>query len=283
MKSMETPVHIPEIPWHIHRYDTVDSTQNLALSEARDLVSIDRDLPPCSHFSVHIAHRQTHGRGQHARAWESPAGGLYLSAVIAGAPAMEPNFAPLAAGVAVTRTIEQLLGTPDHPTQAVTVRWPNDILLYGKKVAGILTEGIFQGDQRAIVIGIGLNLNTDTSQFPLELQPYANSISAQTGNQWNPDMILNSLLGHLQNLWRPLAGQRQAGHRARILHDLTQRDALRNRLVSVAVENRTVSGKGAGFAANGALMLQTATGTESISSGTVITLNEQPVRAGMQP
>ncbi len=278
MKWMETPVHIPDIPWRIHQYDTVDSTQNLALCEARDIVSAGPDIPACGHFSAHIAHRQTHGRGQHARAWESPEGGLYLSAVIAGAPEMETPATPLLAGVAVIRTIRRL---PDARAAHgdVTIRWPNDILLGGKKLAGILSEGISAGGRQAVVIGIGLNLNTKTADFPSQIATFATSLAACTRQIYDTAEVARILLDQIQTIWRDLATEPRSATVDNAIQQILRDDYLRDRLVTLSAAGQTITGRGAGLSAAGALLLQTAGGLIPIQSGTIVAVDGEPVRA----
>ncbi len=280
MKRMDAPSLIPEIPWRIHRYDTVDSTQNLALHEARNIVSTNPDLPPCSHFSVHIAQRQTQGRGQYARAWESPAGGLYLSLVIAGAPELESHATPLLAGVAVIRTILRLPGIRAAEGD-ITIRWPNDILLGGKKLAGILSEGISQGRQKAVVIGIGLNLNTKTADFPPRIATFATSLAAFTRRIYDTSDVVRLLLDQIQTIWRGLAAVPRSATLDDAIKQISLHDYLQGRLVSICADGQTITGRGDGLSAEGALLLQTAGRLIPILSGTIVAVDGEPVRAAL--
>ncbi len=142
----------------IHRYATVDSTMRLAAELAIG--------------DVVVADEQTAGQGRHGHSWHSERGaGLYCSIVLAPAP-----FLTLALGLATA----EALGIP------CDLRWPNDVMLDNKKVAGILVHLV---DEKAIA-GIGVNLNQ--TQFPPELE--ATSLRLHTGRAHSRDQFLDRLL-----------------------------------------------------------------------------------------
>lgn len=125
--------------------------------------------------AVVVADEQTRGRGRLGRRWHSPAGAsLYLSAVLR--PPLAPHRVPpltLAAGVAVAEALVQL-------DVAAALKWPNDVLVDGKKIAGILTEMSADLDRvHHVVIGIGVNLNVRA--FPDELAAIATSVALARG------------------------------------------------------------------------------------------------------
>ena len=101
--------------------------------------------------------RQEQGRGRLGRAWESPEGGAYLSLILRpGRPPQETPQLPLVAGLAVAEAIHE--STRLHPT----IRWPNDLLLDGKKVCGILVEA----KNGAVIVGVGINVTTAADHLP---------------------------------------------------------------------------------------------------------------------
>ena len=107
------------------------------------------------------AARQEQGRGRLGRVWASPEGGLYCSLILRPmrAPAEIPQLS-LVAGLSTAEAIHEV--TQLHPA----IRWPNDLLLGGKKVAGILAEGQSHSLRPAVVIGIGINVSTDPRELP---------------------------------------------------------------------------------------------------------------------
>ena len=149
--------------------------------------------------SVFTADEQTAGRGRGDHAWHSPAGqGLYVSIVLR--PQLAPNdvlWLSLIAGLAVQAAIKEVT------TIAVDLRWPNDIMLGGKKLGGILTElGTESGRISHAVICIGLNINHP--QFPTQLAALATSLRIETDREWPREEILSALLRAIDREYRAL-------------------------------------------------------------------------------
>lgn len=147
----------------VYFYNEIDSTNK----KAKELL-ISGAEPP---FVV-VAKEQTGGRGRLGRSFSSPDGGLYFSIAISGKDLVNPDLITTSASLAVSRAMERLSGIETE------IKWVNDLYLNGKKVTGILTEGmvnIEEGGLENVVIGIGVNLNVRTSQFPPEIQKIATS------------------------------------------------------------------------------------------------------------
>ncbi len=167
--------------------DTTDSTMD-------DAAAASRDGAPDGH--VVVADRQTSGRGAHGRHWESPAGtDLYLS--IVARPEVDASAMPLitlAAGLGVRDTVHEFL-----PDRRVTVKWPNDIWIDGRKCAGILVESRMLGNRMdSVIIGIGLNVNR--AEWPPELESIATSLRLQRdgGAALERGDVLVTLLEHVE-------------------------------------------------------------------------------------
>ena len=116
--------------------------------------------------SIVIAEKQTAGRGRSGKSWESPLGGIWLSIVLT--PDVDYSKIPLitlATGVAVAKTLEEIgIENPE-------IKWPNDIMVNGKKVCGILTEAITNFNTiEHVIIGVGIDANLSIEDFPEELQ-----------------------------------------------------------------------------------------------------------------
>lgn len=138
-----------------------------------------------------IAERQTAGRGRKGRSWLSPeGGGIYSSLILR--PAIPPNEVSaitLLTAVVVVETLRTL--TPLRPK----IKWPNDILINGKKIAGILTEMSMEMDSvDYIIVGIGLNVNTPLTGFTEELQQIATSIFIETNKRWERSSLIREYL-----------------------------------------------------------------------------------------
>jgi len=149
--------------------------------------------------TVIIADTQTHGRGRMGRGWSSlPRHGIYFSIILR--PELRPSHVlqiPLIAGVAVAQAIEK--ATPLRPR----IKWPNDIIVNGKKAGGILTETSAEIDAiDYVVLGIGLNVNTPRSLFPEEIKEAATSLSEESGEKVSRVKIIQCILVELELLYK---------------------------------------------------------------------------------
>ena len=172
----------------ILHYEEVASTQDIARKLARQ---------GAEEGTVIIAEKQTRARGRQGRSWTSPDGGLYLSIILR--PNLEPARAlqlPLVAGVAVARAINKVT------TLQPRLKWPNDIIIAGKKVGGILTETSTKpGKIDHTVLGIGLNVNTARSLFPEAIRETATSLAEESGQNIAPLELLQCLFGEFEALY----------------------------------------------------------------------------------
>lgn len=145
--------------------------------------------------TIVLTEEQTAGRGRLARKWDSAAKkGIWMSVVLRPDVVLQkaPQFT-LVAAVAVVRAIEEVSGLKPE------IKWPNDILIKGKKSTGILTELQSDADGiQALIIGIGLNVNQSLQDFPEELQDIATSLSIESGMPVNRQELVRSLLHHLE-------------------------------------------------------------------------------------
>jgi BirA family biotin operon repressor/biotin-[acetyl-CoA-carboxylase] ligase len=153
----------------LHAFATIGSTNAEAHALARE---------GAFHGEVVIAEQQTEGRGRRGRTWVSPAGSnLYFSAILR--PELPPARAPeltLLAAVALAETLREA------GAATASIKWPNDLQIGGKKVAGILTELSADVERvHFIVLGIGVNLNVDPRTFPPEVAAIATSLMAERG------------------------------------------------------------------------------------------------------
>jgi BirA family biotin operon repressor/biotin-[acetyl-CoA-carboxylase] ligase len=172
----------------IHYFETVDSTNRIALELARS---------GSAHGTTVVADQQTAGRGRLGRSFFSPpATNLYTSIVLR--PRIHTAEAPgwiFAAAVSVAQTIEQSLGKPGE----VEIKWPNDVLIGGLKTSGILMELSAEAARvDFLVLGIGVNLNIDRSQFPDEFRSRATSLASHSGQHVDRLAFARRLYGNLE-------------------------------------------------------------------------------------
>jgi len=152
--------------------------------------------------TVIIAGEQTAGRGRLGRKWLSPPGGsLSLSIILRPTLPQLPQL-NMAACLATVQSIEKVSGLKP------TIKWPNDVLLNGKKVSGILMENIFDGGElKATILGIGINAKFDALAFT-EISAIATSLSTESGREISPEEILPSLLEEFEQIYQELQGGR---------------------------------------------------------------------------
>ena len=174
---------------NIHYEESVESTQRIAHRFASE------DVPE---GTVIIAEEQLSGRGRMDRKWHSPKyTGIWMSLIIR--PNIPLSKAPqltLLTAVAIVQAIEE---TTDLLPE---IKWPNDILINGKKVTGILTELQAEADRiHSIIIGIGLNVNQTREDFPLELRETASSLFIELGETVSRAEVIRSIFKNFEKLY----------------------------------------------------------------------------------
>ncbi|MBV8219281.1 MAG: biotin--[acetyl-CoA-carboxylase] ligase [Solirubrobacterales bacterium] len=191
------------------------------------------------HGTVVTAAEQSAGRGRQGRTWTAPAGRALLCSVVIRDP---PRLLPLAAGVAVAEVVGP----------GAQIKWPNDVLVDGRKVAGILVEARLQ--ERWAVVGIGLNIAVREADFPPELRDRAGTLGLE------PSAIEPTLDALLRALERWLSASSDA-----VLAAVRERDALLGRPVRWAGR----AGTGAGVDGDGRLVVRTEQGEVRLDAGEV--------------
>jgi BirA family biotin operon repressor/biotin-[acetyl-CoA-carboxylase] ligase len=165
--------------------------------------------------TVVLAEQQTKGRGRQGRSFASPAGvGIYLSLLLR--PPFEPSRLPqltLLVAVATAETLSEISALN------VGLKWPNDVEIHGKKVAGILTETLIRaGEPPAVIVGIGINVNTKLEQLPSVLHQHATSLALAAGHTFSRHQLIATLLAHLERLYHAFQHTGLASIRERWLH-----------------------------------------------------------------
>lgn len=226
--------------------DTCDSTNTWALAHAEAL----------AHGAVVWTEAQTAGRGRQGRSWLAPAGVLTASFVCAIADHSQSGPLSLAAGLAVIHACEDLC-----PGLSLGLKWPNDVLLDGKKLAGILSERT-SGSPAAMIIGVGLNR---APVWPTREPPVpCASLAAYS------DLDALELLTLIRKYLLEAAGLVQLHGLAPLLTQLQQRDTLRGRHITLDDGGRIHHGEAAGIDGEGRLILMTAMGPQHLRSGHII-------------
>jgi BirA family biotin operon repressor/biotin-[acetyl-CoA-carboxylase] ligase len=219
--------------------DEVASTNDLAKSLANE--GEEEGL-------VVTARTQVAGRGRLGRGWSSPEGGLYLSVILRPKVTVEDMLRlTVLACVPVAETIEEASGCK------ASVKWPNDVEIGGRKVAGLLVESASKGGEIAyLVLGIGVNLNMDPAVLGV---PEATSVSACAAKQLDREAFLNLLLYRLDTFYASfLKGTFD-------MSDYNRRSSTIGTEVVVEMNGSTFAGKATGVDVTGALTVQGADGS----------------------
>jgi BirA family biotin operon repressor/biotin-[acetyl-CoA-carboxylase] ligase len=198
-----------------------------------------------------IANSQNAGKGRMQRIWHSPAGkNIYTSIILR--PKIESARAPqisILAGVAVAEILESYC--PDR----IKLKWPNDVLINGKKVCGILSQIKTNASEvDFIVLGMGINVNISYSQFPKEICDLATSLVIETGREISRQELIISLYENLAKWYKQLL---QDGF-ARIKEKWLSMSPMIGELVQVMFQEEAVSGTAIGLDEDGSLILLTA-------------------------
>jgi BirA family biotin operon repressor/biotin-[acetyl-CoA-carboxylase] ligase len=239
----------------LHHFYKIGSTNTAAMAAAAE---------GAAEGSVFLAEEQTAGRGRGAHSWQSArSAGIYCSVVFR--PALPPSEAlvlALAAGLAVRAAIEQV-----DSRVSVDLKWPNDVLIAGKKVCGILTEMNAEATRvRYVVVGIGMNVNQ--AAFSKDLEDEATSLRMVTGSAWSRVELATALLKSLDREYRLLVGQVDA--RQSILRRFAEQSSwVQGKRVRVEENRSSVEGTTEGLDERGFLQVRTAQGLQTVLSGTV--------------
>ncbi|HEO8422614.1 biotin--acetyl-CoA-carboxylase ligase [Mycobacteroides abscessus subsp. abscessus] len=174
---------------NIHFEETVESTQNIAQKLA---------LEGAAEGTLVVAEEQLGGRGRLERKWQSPKyKGIWMSLILKPSiPIMKTPQLTLLTAVAVVQGIQEATGVQ------ADIKWPNDLLVNGKKLTGILTEMQADSDRiHSLIIGIGINVNQQLEDFPEELKASATSIYLETNKSWDRAKIIQEIMKQIEKLY----------------------------------------------------------------------------------
>ncbi|HUI05892.1 MAG TPA: biotin--[acetyl-CoA-carboxylase] ligase [Verrucomicrobiae bacterium] len=214
---------------------TNDVVEHLAKSGAREGLVV-------------FAESQTKGRGRHGRAWASPRGkGLWFSVLLR--PAVPPAAASritVAASVAVARAIRQACRVDAR------IKWPNDVVLNGRKVAGILTELRAEADEILLaILGIGIDVNCAREDFPPEIAKMATSLQIETGHEQDRVALAARVLAALDDCYRAALADFEA-----IADEWAELGTTLGRQIVVTMARRRIEGFAHALDGDGALLVR---------------------------
>jgi BirA family biotin operon repressor/biotin-[acetyl-CoA-carboxylase] ligase len=206
-----------------------------------------------------VADVQTRGRGRMNRSWHSTAGkGLALSVLLhPGCDAGTLATTPLVAGLALRRGLDAL-------GLDATLKWPNDLVVRGRKLSGILAESRRTADGvDVIVLGVGVNVSQEPADFPQELESRATSV-AMEGRPAGREAVAAAFLNALEPLW----DEHVEGDPGEVLEAWRRESGFWGRRIVAHVAGRTVAGVATGLDARGGLLVRTEEGeTRTLFAG----------------
>jgi BirA family biotin operon repressor/biotin-[acetyl-CoA-carboxylase] ligase len=240
--------------WEIRRFAEIDSTNTYVLNQARAGVS---------EGLVAVAGHQTAGRGRLDRRWESPPGANLLASVLLR-PGCEADDLHLCAGavaLAAADACAEVAGIEP------ALKWPNDLLLGGSKLAGVLAEAEFDGSLlRGVVVGIGLNV---AWPGPADAGGTCLNDAGGTAQPVDKELLLGALLEGLARR-RPLLDKKTG--RRRLADEVRHRCATVGQQVRVTLPNEDLTGLASAIDDAGHLVVETAAGSRSVNAGDVVHL-----------
>jgi len=237
------------IPKNILRFDVVDSTND----KAKEL--LDRDI---QEGTVVLADRQAAGRGRYGRAWASPPGGLYFS-ILLTPKERNAQLLSLLSGLPVVRTLRGF-------GIEASLKWPNDVLVQGRKICGILCEGVYRHDVYWVIVGIGVNVTVDLRRLPQEIQETATSLKREMGKNVENEAVLSDLLREYNDFYATYTG-RGAEH---LLTEYRGLCATLGKAVVIQTTKSKISGSAIDISPAGALVLDSGGKRMEIFEGTLI-------------
>jgi BirA family biotin operon repressor/biotin-[acetyl-CoA-carboxylase] ligase len=243
---------------HILAYRSVQSTNDIAATQAEH---------GATEGTIVVADQQTKGRGRLGRTWFSPPGtGIYLSIILK--PKFPPEDAPglsLMAALALAETLESFC------PKGVKIKWPNDVLLGGRKVAGILTELSAEKDKIShVIVGVGINVNHGIGHFPDELKDTATSMRRYLKHKVSRVALLQKFLLQFEREYHHYRKNRLAnGHRR-----LRQYSSLLGQEVTVQSAHHRISGIAHDIDDRGRLILQSGGKLLPITAGEVTVVKQ---------
>lgn len=247
----------------IHYFPSLNSTNTKAYELA---------LKGAEEGELVIAESQEKGKGRLGRSWFSPPNlNLYLSVILR--PPIPPHQAPLITLMAAVATAEAIR---NYPGLRPMIKWPNDILLKGRKVAGLLNEIQSEMDRvHFVILGIGVNLNVEEKMFPKEIRSIATSVKKEMGQAISRKMFLAFLLQELEKWYTLFLKQ---GGRSAILKAWRKWAQIKGKQVRMTSFGETITGRAIDVDSEGALIIETRYGERKrVVAGDIEYKNKAPI------
>ena len=238
----------------VYYFDSTDSTQNFAM----EIASNDKE-----NGTVIISKKQTVGRGRMKRKWKSPTGGIWMSIIIH--PKFDVSYTtlvPIATSLALCMAIEKILKIKPE------LKWPNDVTLKGKKVAGVLVDtSIISNEIENMVLGVGINFKIKPHELASTIKKTPNFYGVTTLVKKNERALplVHQFLYELENVFQLINSRRIK----KIKSEWTKRSSTIGRNVSIITSEGNVSGKAVKIDSDGALIISNGKKAERILVGDI--------------
>ena len=241
----------------VYYFEEIDSTQNFAQKIASD----SRE-----DGTIIIAERQTAGKGRLDRKWTSPKGGIWFSLIIH--PKFEVSsstLVPIAGAVALSKSIKSILGIE------TSVKWPNDITVNGKKVAGMLVDASFQANNiEYLILGIGINFDIDERKLGKKLKSSSNFYGVSSLRERNDKTPPKLLLKEFLLQFEKVLSQLNKGEKSKIVKEWMKRAEGIGKKITINTSNEKILGISHGIDNDGALKVKTSKEIKKIFVGDVV-------------
>jgi BirA family biotin operon repressor/biotin-[acetyl-CoA-carboxylase] ligase len=238
----------------VYYFDSTDSTQNFAM----EIASNDKE-----NGTVIISKKQTVGRGRMKRKWKSPTGGIWMSIIIH--PKFDISYTtlvPIATSLALCMAIEKILKIKPK------LKWPNDVTLKGKKVAGVLVDtSIISNKIENMILGIGINFKIKPHELASTIKKTPNFYGVATLVKKNGKALplVQQFLRELENVFQLINSRRIK----KINSEWTKRSSTIGRNVSIITDEGNVNGKAVKIDSDGALIISKGKKSERILVGDI--------------
>jgi len=239
----------------VYYFNTIDTTQNFAMK----IVTKNN-----MNGTIIIAKKQTGGRGRMKRKWKSPVGGIWMSIII------HPKFGvssttlvPLAISLALCIAIEKTLKIKPE------LKWPNDVTVKGKKVAGVLIDAsIVSNEIEYMIIGVGINFKIKPTELANAIKKTPNfyGVTTLVKKDENSLPLLHQFLHELENVFQMIDSK----HTRKIVNQWTERSSTIGRNVSIVTRNGRMNGKAVKIDNDGALIISKGKKVEKILVGDIM-------------
>ncbi len=238
---------------NIHFYDKIGSTNNTAKKFVEE---------GAKEGTVIIAGKQTAGRTRKYDGWVSPEGGIYMTLILRpDLPLIEASKLTIVTGVAIAKTLH------DQFNIDAGIKWPNDILIGNKKIAGILTEAVSDYNQlKAVLVGIGIDVNIDEKDIPERLRKTATSVKKEVNKEFNRAEILRVFFKIFEDLYDEFIN----GNFKYIVSEWRRLSSTTGNRVKVYKHGKAIFADAVGITNQGILIIERENGKlEKITSGEI--------------